>query len=233
MNRFWLLLLSVFLGINTFAKAQNEEYFLSYPQISPNGKMVYFTFDNDLWSYQLLNEQTTRLTNLPGNISFVKIAPDGQKVAFSSNQYGQNDVFILHLNTGEIKQLTYHDGQDDVSGWSWDSERIYFSSNRYNQSSTFSISYQGGTSQRIFNNFFNITNQLTEHPQGGYLYTLGMESTGQLSRKRYKGPNNPEIYYYQPSKGSIDNLSDYEGKDLYPSVDKNGVVYYQSDEMRA
>lgn len=230
MNRIWLLILSLFFGINAFSNTDNSKYFLSYPQLSPDGKSIYFTYDDDLWSYKPHTGQTSRLTNLSGAVSFVKISPDGQKIAFSADQYGQNDVFILQLNTGEIKQLTYHDAQDNVSGWSWDSERIYFSSNRYNHSSTYSISYKGGTSQRLFNNYFNITNQLTEHPNGGYLYTMGMESTGQLARKRYKGPNNPEIYYYQPTKGIIDNLSDYEGKDLYPSVDKNGVVYYQSDE---
>lgn len=208
--------------------AFTQNYFLSHPQISPDGNTLYFTYDSDIWKYNIRHKKSSRLTNLRGNISALSLSPDGNKLAFSSNKYGQNDVYVLDLQKGQTKQLTYHDASNEVSGWSWDNTTIYFTSNRYNMSRSYAISAQGGTAKALFKNYFNITNQLIEHPNGGYIFTTGMESTGQLSRKRYKGPNNPEIYYL--NNNTLENLSQYEGKDLYPSVDKNGIIYYQSDE---
>ncbi|HLS70965.1 MAG TPA: hypothetical protein VK027_04830, partial [Chitinophagaceae bacterium] len=208
--------------------AFTQNYFLSHPQISPDGNTLYFTYDSDIWKYNIRHKQSSRLTNLRGNISALSLSPDGNKLAFSSNKYGQNDVYVLDLQKGQTKQLTYHDASNEVSGWSWDNTTIYFTSNRYNMSRSYAISAQGGTAKALFKNYFNITNQLIEHPNGGYIFTTGMESTSQLSRKRYKGPNNPEIYYL--NNNALENLSQYEGKDLYPSVDKNGIIYYQSDE---
>lgn len=214
-----------------FNSLASSHYFLSNPQLSPKGNQVFFTFDGDLWSYDRTMKQTNRLTNLSGQINSLKMAPDGEKIAFSATKYGQNDIFVLDLSNGTIQQLTYHDANDLVSGWSLNSEEVYFTSDRYNSNSSYTIHYKGGTARRIIHDYFNITNQLIAHPQGGYLLTTGMESTGQLSRKRYKGPNNPEIYHYDPNNKMVANLTQWEGKDLFPSVDESGNIYYQSDEL--
>lgn len=226
---FTLLLIS----FNTFAQAdesENSNYFITYPQISPDGKTSYFVYDGDLWQYNLINQQSARLTNMDGRVSHVKLSPNGEKIAFSATQYGNSDVFLLDIKTGKIKQMSYHQAPNEVTGWSWDGENIYFSSTRYNMSASFVVNISGGTAKRVFHHYFNITNQLTGHPDGGYIFTMGMEAAGQLSRKRYKGPNNPEIYYYHPEKGKVYNQTNWEGKDLYASVDQQGNIYYQSDE---
>lgn len=230
MRKFSLLVLGLLCSLLVHSKSFASNYFLSSPQLSADASTIFFAFDGDLWSYDRATKHTNRLTNLSGQINQLKLSPDDQKIAFSAHQYGQNDIFVLEISKGIIRQLTYHDANDLVSGWSSNSEDIYFTSDRYNFNSSYSIHYEGGTAQRLIPHYFNITSQLIDHPDGGYLLTTGMESTGQLTRKRYKGPNNPEIYHYDPSKNLVNNLTQWEGKDLFPSIDNNGIIYYQSDE---
>ncbi len=42
--------------------------------------------------------------------------------------------------------------------------------------------------------------------------------------------NNPDILGYNPQSNSFKQYTNYEGKDFNPSVDKNGVIYFISDE---
>ena len=48
----------------------------------------------------------------------------------TGTQYGNSDVYIMPVEGGDIKQLTYYSGSDDVSSWSWDSKYIYFTSGK-------------------------------------------------------------------------------------------------------
>ena len=57
----------------------------------------------------------------------------------TSSGAGNNDVYLMPINGGDIKQLTFHDGADVVSSWSWDSSKIYFTSGRYNSFTTYSV----------------------------------------------------------------------------------------------
>jgi tricorn protease len=94
-----------------------------------SGRIV-FTYQGDLW---LVNEDGTnarRLTVHTARDANPKFSPDGRWIAFSSNRYGNNDVFVIPAAGGEAKQLTFHSGGDVVVGWSRDSKRVLFSSAR-------------------------------------------------------------------------------------------------------
>jgi Tol biopolymer transport system component len=47
-------------------------------------------------------------------------APDGKRLAFSSNRTGNGDVYVLSLTSVELTRLTYDDANEQVSGWSRD-----------------------------------------------------------------------------------------------------------------
>ena len=49
-------------------------------------------------------------------------------------------------------------------------------------------------------------------------------------RKRYRGENDPDIEYYNTATGEYKRLTEWEGKDLWPSVDRSGRLYFASDE---
>jgi tricorn protease len=213
-------------------QSQNSQpYFLSNPALSPDGETVVFAFEGDLWKAAVKDGRATRITAMQGYETSPRISPDGQWLAFSSRQLGNADVYIMPMAGGEIKQLTFHSATDEVNNWSWDSKKIYFTSNRMGQISGFTVSINGGTPQRLFgDHFFLLDHGLAEHPSGDIYFNDTWESTSQVARKRYKGPFNPDIQSYNIAAKQYKKHTDWEGKDFAATIDKNGKLYFISDE---
>src|SRR6201996_2291430 len=231
MKKLYLLLFSAFLFQN-FAEAQNQGvYFASYPTLTPDGKTVIFSYEGDLWKTDLNSSAAVRLTAMQGEETSPHVSPDGKWLAFSSNQFGNNDVYVMPLAGGEIRQLTYHDANDQVDSWNWDSKSIYFTSNRYNNFSEYKITIDGGTPARVFGNFFNTIHGVFEHPQTGELFFSDTwESYLFPNRKHYKGAYNPDIQSYNPKTKAYKQYTDWIGKDFWATLDQKGNIYFVSDE---
>ena len=211
--------------------AQNNLYFLSNPSPSPDGKNIVFTYQEDLWIVNADGGKAYRLTGMQGIETNAVYSPDGKWIAFNGSQDGNANIYIIPVNGGKIKQLTYYDSNDQVSSWSWDSKYIYFTSNRYNMMSTYKVSIDGGTPKRLFENYFNWPHNFAVNPAtGDYLFNESWESSIFTNRKRYKGAFNPDIKSYNPKTGEFKKLTSWEGKDMWPTADENGKVYFVSDE---
>jgi tricorn protease len=229
MNKY---LFAAALLVSTQFTAQSQSaYFLSNPCLTPDGQTVVFSFEGDLWKANVKDGQSSRLTAMDGYETNPRVSPDGKWIAFTGRQYNNADVFIVPVNGGEVKQITYHSSNDDVSSWSWDSKSIYFTSNRMGQVSSFKVSADGGTPVRVFGNYFFLyDHNLFEHPNGEIFFNDTWESSNQVQRKRYKGPFNPDIQSYNPKTRQYKKYTTWEGKDFGATIDKNGNVYFISDE---
>ncbi|HEX6168051.1 MAG TPA: S41 family peptidase [Chitinophagaceae bacterium] len=230
MKRLSLSLILSFATILSFS--QNNTYFLSNPTLTPDGQTVIFAYEGDLWKANMNDGNATRLTAMQGYETSPRVSPDGKWIAFTGRQYGNGDIFIMSVNGGDVKQITYHSSNDEVTSWSWDSRSIYFNSNRMGQVAGFKVSADGGTPQRVFGNyFFQYDHNLIEHPTTGEIFFNDTwESINQAQRKRYKGPFNPDIQSYSFKTKQHKKYTDWEGKDFAITIDKAGNMYFISDE---
>jgi tricorn protease len=230
MKRLSLLLVLCFAAILSFS--QNNTYFLSNPTLTPDGQTVIFAYEGDLWKANVNDGNATRLTAMQGYETSPRVSPDGKWIAFTGRQYGNGDIYIMAISGGDVKQITYHSGNDEVTSWSWDSRSIYFNSNRMGQVAGFKVSAEGGTPQRVFGNyFFQYDHNLIEHPTSGEIFFNDTwESSNQAQRKRYKGPFNPDIQSYNLKTKQHKKYTDWEGKDFAATIDKAGNIYFISDE---
>lgn len=213
--------------------AQNgEAYFLSNPCLTPDGQTVVFSFEGDLWKSEIKDGHAVRLTAMQGYETNPRISPDGKWVAFTGRQFGNADVFMMPIDGGDIKQMTWHSANDEVSSWSWNGQSIYFNSNRYGMPAGFKVSVSGGTPQRVFGDyFFQFDHNLVEHPVSGEIFFNDTwESINQAQRKRYRGPFNPDIQSYNLTTKKYTRYTTWEGKDFGATIDKKGHVYFMSDE---
>jgi tricorn protease len=218
--------------INSIAFAQSTPHFLSNPTLSPDGQTVVFAFEGDLWKANLSDGQATRITAMQGYETSPRISPDGKWIAFTGRQYGNADVYLMPVDGGDVRQITYHSGNDEVTSWSWDSKTIYFNSGRMGQVAGFTVAATGGTPQRVFGSyFFQYDHNLVEHPTTGDIYFNDTwESISQSQRKRYKGPFNPDIQSYNLKTKQHKKYTTWEGKDFSATIDKAGNIYFVSDE---
>jgi tricorn protease len=230
MRKLYPLLCALLLPVAALAQSR-EVYFTSNPTLTPDGKTVIFSFEGDLWKADLNNPAATRLTAMQGEETSPRVSPDGQWLAFSSNQYGNNDVYVMPMAGGDIKQLTWHDATDEVDSWSWDSKSIYFTSGRYNSFSEYKVNRDGGTPTRLFGNYFNTIHGVVESPKTGELFFSDTwESYRFPQRKHYKGAYNPDIASYNPKTQAYKQYTNWIGKDFWTTIDKNGNIYFASDE---
>jgi tricorn protease len=232
MKRTSLLITALlFLGLTSITAQSETVYFTLKPTLSPNAEYIVFSFEGDLWRTGINGGMTTRLTAMDGTETDPSISPDGKWLAFASNQYGNSDIYIMPTEGGEIKQLTFHEATDSAPSWGWDSKTLYFASNRFNGISTYTVSHKGGTPERLFGHYFNTIHNAVEHPDTGEIFfNETWESSRFAHRKRYKGAYNPNIKSYNPKTGEYKEYTTYEGKDFGVTFDRNGALYFKSDE---
>lgn len=212
------------------AIAQSNVHFATHPTLSPDAKTAIFSYESDLWKTDLNSGITSRLTAMQGNESNPRISPDGKWLAFTGTENGNADIYLMPLEGGTIRQLTYHSTYDFVEAWSWDSKTIYFESGVQNGGTTYTVSILGGTPKRVFKHYFNRTHNVAESPTGELFFNDTWESDNQAMRKRYKGDFNPDIQSYNLKTNTYKRYTDYRGKDMWATVDKNGTIYFVSDE---
>ncbi len=216
--------------MNAQQKNFDAVHFTLKPTLTPDAKHVIFSYEGDLWKVSSDGGEAFRLTAMQGVETNPSVSPDGKWVAFSSNQYGNNDVYIMPLNGGKITQLTFHQGNDNVSSWNWDSKTINFTSNRYNSMTNYTVSIDGGTPKRTVEHYFNTIHNVVQHPKTQDIYfNESWESSRFAHRKRYKGDYNPDIKSYNEKTKVYTQHTTYRGKDFAATIDKAGNVYFQSD----
>ena len=78
-------------------------------------------------------------------------SPDGERLAFASNRDGDYEIYVLHLETGDLLQLTDDDGADSHPTWSPDGGRIAFHSNRAGTWEIFVMNADGSAPVQLTN----------------------------------------------------------------------------------
>ncbi len=225
----------IFILFSTLAVySQNKQVFFTLkPTLTPDAKEVIYSYEGDLWKVSSNGGDAFRLTAMDGTETNPSVSPDGKWLAFSSNQYGNYDVYIMPLKGGEIQQLTYHQSGDMVASWNWDSKTINFTSDRDNRMSNFTVAISGGTPKRTFGHYFNTVHNVVEHPKTKDIYfNESWESSVFAHRKRYKGDYNPDIKSYNKKTKKFTKHTSYRGKDFGATIDRNGKVYFQSDQYK-
>ena len=232
MNKRFILTAIVMMVATTAAVAGNIR-FASHPSLSPDGKQIYFSYDGDIYTVPVGGGQATAVITMPGVQDSPLVSPDGKWLAFSSDIQGNNDVYIVPVGGGQAVQLTFHEAPDVPVNWSAKSDFVYFESTRASaRKTTFKVAVAGGTPQLMFDGYFNTIVNLAENPKTGeFLFNESMESISFPTRKRYVGDHNPNIKSWNPKSKAYTELTDYIGKDQWPMADKDGNIYYVSDEL--
>src|SRR5215471_15013865 len=108
--------LALLLVLSTWCAAESK--LLRHPNYH-NGKVT-FSYLGDIWVANEDGSNVQRLTVHRARDIEPQFSPDGKWIAFSSNRYGNNDVFIIPAEGGVAKQLTFHAANDTVVGWTPD-----------------------------------------------------------------------------------------------------------------
>src|SRR5690242_21610268 len=87
---------------------------------------IAFSYLGDIWTANEDGTSVQRLTDNRARDVFPRFSPDGRWIAFSSDRYGNYDVFVMPATGGAPRRLTFHTGNDEVVGWTRDSQHVVF-----------------------------------------------------------------------------------------------------------
>ena len=222
-------ILLVFFVANVSAK---EIRIPRHPDVH-NGKIV-FSYFGSIWTASEDGSNPRRMTVNAAHDDNPRFSPDGKWIAFSSNRYGNLDVFVIPAEGGEARQLTYNSAADTVVGWSRDSKKVIFISARGEPfpgvTQFFEVPVEGGLEQVMPTDWGYYG---TYSPDGSKF--VFNRHTPVWWRKHYRGSNAADLWIYDVKaktyKKILDNdLNDQEKpNNIWPLYANGGMIYFVSD----
>jgi tricorn protease len=88
----------------------HDTLLLTQPAVSQTH--IAFIYDEDVWIADRDGSHSRRLTTAPGPEARPRFSPDGGSIAFSANYDGNVDVYLMPVEGGVPKRLTWHGGDD-------------------------------------------------------------------------------------------------------------------------
>ena len=89
--------------------------------------VVAFVCEDDLWVVAVQGGIPRRLTAAPDEESSPRFSPDGRWLAFTGQDEGGKEVYVMPALGGAPRRLTYCGGDCDVVGWTRDGRVIFAS----------------------------------------------------------------------------------------------------------
>jgi tricorn protease len=202
--------------------------YLSGPDV--HGDQLVFTTEGDLWTGRIDGSSVNsihRITSHVGNEVSPKFSPDGKHIAFSAQYDGNVDVFVMPVEGGEPRRITWHPSRDNVVGWTPDGEKILFVASRHSahgDPEMYMVPARGGDAMQVP---IGRANYLAIDPDSGdWAFT---RTWGGGTWKRYRGGTAPEIWVGDPGKQNYEEVTDFDGIDLFPMW-HGGKIYFLSDK---
>ncbi len=118
-------LMSIFLFSNLNSQPTR---LLRQPSIS--NSHITFTYGGDVWISKIDGSEVLRITSTPAVEKSPKLSPDGKTIAFTSNRSGSDAVYIVPIEGGMPKRLSWHPSSAQTLGWTPDGERVIYASGR-------------------------------------------------------------------------------------------------------
>jgi len=128
--------------------------------VSPDGKMLYFSgkqerdqavsYNEEIWRVPIFGGKVERVTDNPAADTHPRVSPDGKYLAYTATkrpgyESDRYELMVMELPNGKPRSLTA--GFDRSVGtffWSYDSRRIYFEAEDRADVNLFCVSLDGG-----------------------------------------------------------------------------------------
>ena len=194
--------------------AQPEMPLLRQPAMSPDGQTLAFSYQGDIWVMPI-DGAPQRLTIHEAYESQPRFSPDGSQIAFVSDRYGHDDLYVMPVQGGPPTRLTYHSGNDQLSSW-LDDETLLFTTNRVftaveRDDEIHTVSVNGGTPVRLLD---ALGSEPVASPDGRFIALV--RGNCRLSRETYQGPANRDLWLYDTENDRYQALTTFEGQDFSP-----------------
>jgi tricorn protease len=232
-----LLILSVLAAFAAGATAQERlTRLLRQPDI--HGDVVAFVYAGDIWLASASGGDARRLTSDEGMEYFPKFSPDGRWIAFTGEYGGNRQVFVISVDGGQPRQLTWYNdvgplpprgGIDNrILDWTPDGRSILFLPHRSpwgdRMARPYVVPFEGGMEKPLA---IPEAGGGMYSPDGTKLVYTPIEREFR-TWKRYRGGRAQDVWIYDLANDTSQQLTTNQYTDNQP-VWIGNTVYFTSD----
>ncbi|WP_404400969.1 PDZ domain-containing protein [Idiomarina seosinensis] len=221
------LLVSVAVGASASGDS-SERPLIMQPEISPDGTQIAFSYQGDIWTMSTSGTNPNRLTIHEGYEHSPKWSKDGDSIAFSSDRFGNDDVFVMPSRGGRPDRLTYHSAPDRILGFNDDNQVLFNTRRLYaeveREWEVYSVAPTGDATEFRFMDALGFDAVVS--PDGKKIAFV--RGTCRISREDYRGPANRNIWIYDTETDEYEQLTDFDGNDFMPQWSGNNELYFVS-----
>ncbi|MGE5377057.1 MAG: DPP IV N-terminal domain-containing protein [Bacteroidota bacterium] len=165
----------------------------------------------------------TRMTNNPASDTQGVWDPNMQRIAFTSNRNGQNDIYIQNADGSNTINLTNNLADDQQPAWSSDGQWILFTSNRDGNYEIYEV--------RLSNlETHNLTNNPGSDSQPSWIRNRSKDLSGDYILFTSNRDGNNEIYRMKSDGSGAINLTNSPASDQMAKGSPDGsLVAFTSD----
>lgn len=209
---------------------------LRYPDASAD--KIAFVYGGDIWVVEKAGGVARRLTSGAGEELFPKFSPDGRWIAFTGDYAGTHQVYVISVDGGEPRQLTYYNDvgnlpprggvDNEVLDWSPDGTEVLFNANRVpwgdRMSRPYVVPVAGGMETPLP---VPVGGVGMFSPDGSkYVYTpIDREFR---TWKRYRGGRNQDLWIFDIKNVTAEPIVEGPSQDMNPCW-IGDTVYFTSD----
>ena len=194
-------------------------------QPSLHGDRIVFISDDDLWTVSCLGGLARRLTTSRGRVSSPHFSPDGDQLAYLSNDHDQWDIHLIPAEGGIPQRVTYS-GVQRLSGWK-DSHTLIYASDAETFSprivELYELNLKTGESRA-----FNYGHASCLHFEGKKS-VLGRNVGDPARWKRYRGGTAGTLWVDNSGRGQFRQILKKLPTNLANPLWIEGRIYFISD----
>ena len=222
-----LLSISALLAVATTSalSAQGVTGYYRYPTIG--GGVIVFQAEGDLWKVPQNGGVATRLTTHRSDELRPVISPDGKSVAFSAAYEGPTEVYMMPLEGGLPKRLTFDGASARVISWTPRNTILYATSRFAGLPAVQLAEVDPGNAKRQLLPLAQASDGMMS--EDGTLYFTRFDWQGSHTR-RYRGGTAQQLWKWSgsPSAEAQPLTAGYTGTSKAPMVFRNRL-YFASD----
>ncbi|MFN0109008.1 MAG: protein kinase domain-containing protein [Blastocatellia bacterium] len=143
---------------------------------SSDGQKIFYSIDPNLFALNLDSGATSQMTNFVAGNSLAtqfRVSQDGEKIAYSDKVAGKHHIFVVPMQGGSPKQITFGEGSDSAPAWFPDGQRIAFSSNRAGRRQIYLGWLDGREQEQLIFSSDDNHNSPTISPTGDKIISIG------------------------------------------------------------
>ena len=224
MKKVFLFLAGIF--ISASINSQISGSLMQYPDVSETH--ITFVYGDDVWIAPKLGGNANLLSSPDGSESYPRFSPDGSMIAYTANYHGNSDVYVIKVEGGVPKRLTYHGMFDKVLGWTPDGKSVLFASSRESgrqrYSQFYTIGINGGSPSKLPIPY----GEYASFSPDGQKIAYTDRSRVNRNWKRYRGGTAPDISVFDLNTFNTENITNNIANDELPMWNGD-IIYYMSD----